>query len=66
MQSAFGTLGVKVSKNNGDLRSANDVYFEVIDALGQVRNETERDALAMQIFGEEAQKLNPLIEARCV
>lgn len=63
MQSAFDTLGVKVSKNNGDLRSANEVYFEVIDALGQVRNETERDALAMQIFGEEAQKLNPLIEA---
>lgn len=63
MQSAFDTLGVKVSKNNGDLRSANEVYFEVIDALGRVRNETERDALAMQIFGEEAQKLNPLIEA---
>lgn len=63
MQTAFDTLGVKVSKNSGDLRSANEVYFEVIDALGQVRNETERDALAMQIFGEEAQKLNPLIEA---
>lgn len=63
MQAAFDTLGVKVSKNNGDLRSANEVYFEVIDALGRVRNETERDALAMQIFGEEAQKLNPLIEA---
>lgn len=63
MQSAFDTLGVKVSKNNGDLRSANEVYFEVIDALGRVRNETERDALAMQIFGEEAQKLNPVIEA---
>ena len=63
MQAAFDMLGIKVSKNNGDLRSANEVYFEVIDALGRVRNETERDALAMQIFGEEAQKLNPLIEA---
>lgn len=62
-QKAFSDLGIKVTKQNGDLKSANEVYFDVIDALGEVQNKTERDALAMQIFGEEAQKLNPLIEA---
>ena len=36
---------------------------KVIDALGKVTNETERDALAMQILGKSAQELNPLIEA---
>lgn len=37
------------------------MYWEVIDALGEVSNETERDAIAMQLFGKSAQDLNPLI-----
>lgn len=60
---AFDRLGVSVTERNGELRSAGDVFYEVIDALGGIRNGTERDAVAMQIFGEEAQKLNPLIYA---
>ena len=36
--------------------------MEVIDALGNMENETERDALAMEIFGKSASNLNPLIE----
>lgn len=60
---AFDRLGISVTERNGELRSAGDVFYEVIDALGGIRNGTERDALAMQIFGEEAQKLNPLIYA---
>ena len=63
MQGAFKRLGVEVTDRSGELKSAGDVFFEVVDALGSVQNATERDALAMQIFGEEAQKLNPLIDA---
>lgn len=63
MQNAFERLGVSVTERNGELRSAGDVFYEVIDALGGIKNATERDAVAMQIFGEEAQKLNPLIDA---
>lgn len=63
MQNAFERLGVSVTEQNGELRSAGDVFYEVIDALGGIKNATERDAVAMQIFGEEAQKLNPLIYA---
>lgn len=63
MQGAFKRLGVEVTGRSGELKSAGDVFFEVVDALGSVQNATERDALAMQIFGEEAQKLNPLIDA---
>lgn len=39
------------------------IYWELIDALGKVENETQRDAYAMQIFGKSAQELNPLIKA---
>ena len=34
-----------------------------IDALGQMENRTERDAVAMDLMSESAQELNPLIDA---
>ena len=33
----------------------------MIDALGQMENQTEADAVAMLLFGRSAQDLNPLI-----
>jgi phage-related minor tail protein len=58
---AFETLGVSVTDSQGKLRDNEDVFNDTIKALGSVSNETERDALAMQIFGKSAQELNPLI-----
>lgn len=59
---AFAALGVSIKGQNGALRSNQDVFNDAIAALGDMANETERDALAMQIFGKSAQDLNPLIE----
>ncbi len=59
---AYDKLGVSVTNADGSLRDSDTVYWEVIDALGKIENETERDALAMQILGKSAQELNPLIE----
>lgn len=58
---AYEKLGVAVTDANGNLGSSEDVYWDVIDALGGVADETERDAISMQIFGKSAQDLNPLI-----
>jgi hypothetical protein len=63
MSIAYEKLGVKVTNADGSLRDGQDVYWEVIDALGKMENETERDAIAMQLLGKSAQELNPLIEA---
>lgn len=60
---AFENLGVSVTDGNGYLRDNEEVFWDVIDALSEVQNETERDALAMDIFGKSAQELNPLIAA---
>lgn len=60
---AFRKLRIRITDSNGQLRDSEQVFGEVIDALGRVRNETERDALAMAIFGRSARELNPLIEA---
>ena len=59
---AFQALGITVYDANGEFRNANDVFYETIDALGQVQNSTERDALAMSVLGESAQELNPFIK----
>ncbi len=61
---AFKSLGVSaVDPTTGALRDSTDVMYEVMDALGKVSNETERDVLAMQLFGKSAMELNPLIKA---
>lgn len=59
---AFAQLGVSATDSDGALRDSTEVFYEIVDALGQMENETERDALAMQIFGKSAANLNPLIE----
>ena len=59
----FATLGVSITDVHGRLRSTEDVFWDAIDALGKIENPAERDAAAIALFGESAQKLNPLIEA---
>ncbi len=59
---AYEKLGVSVTNADGSLRDAETVYWESIDALKGISNETERDALAMELFGKKAQDLNPIIE----
>lgn len=59
----FGALGVSITNTDGSLRDSYDVFLDVIDALGEMSNKTERDAAAMGLINESAQQLNPLIEA---
>lgn len=59
---AFAKLGVETKDASGNLRDTDTVWQETIAALGQVENETERDALAMTLMGKSAAELNPLIE----
>jgi hypothetical protein len=59
---SYKALGISVTDANGNLRDSETVYWEAIDALKNVSNETERDSIAMQLFGKSAQELNPLIE----
>lgn len=62
-QEKFEALGVSITNSDGSLRSAEEVFYDVIDALGQMGNSTERNAAAMDLMGKSAQDLNPLINA---
>lgn len=59
---AYEALGVAVTDSEGNLRDSNVVFDEAIAALGGVANETERDAIALELFGRSAKELNPMIE----
>lgn len=55
-------LGVETLNADGSLRSANDVFFDTIQALSGIDNETERDQVAMDLFGKSADSLAGLID----
>lgn len=61
LAASFQRLGVSITDSNGNLRSSEAVFYDVIDALGGMENSTERDAAAMELLGRSAQDLNPLI-----
>ena len=58
---AFKKLGV-VTTVNGQMRDSNEVFYETLEALSRVGNETERDQLAMEIFGRSADNLAGIID----
>ena len=60
---AFDKLHVSIrDKVTGELRDASDVWYETLYALSKVENETERDALAMELFGKSAMDLSGIID----
>ena len=59
----YEQLGVSVTNADGSLRDSQETFWDLIDALGKVDNETERDSMAMKLLGRSAQDLNPLIKA---
>ena len=59
---AYKRLKVEITNTDGSLRSAQDVFYDTIDALGEMKNKSGGDALAMDLMSESAQELNPLIE----
>lgn len=58
----FKQLGIEIANADGSLRTSSEVFPEVIAALGEIGNETELDAAAMDLFGKSAVDLKPLIE----
>lgn len=56
------TLGISVTNADGSMRDATSVFYDALEALSKVDNETERDQLAMEIFGKSADELSGIID----
>lgn len=61
-EEAFSAIGVVTRDMNGDLRPMVDVFYDTLDALSGIENETERDVAAMEIFGKGADDLAGIID----
>ena len=59
---AFDKLGVAIRNQDGSLRSAVDVWYDTLEALGKVENETERDTLSMELFGKSAMEMAGIVD----
>jgi len=60
--SAFAELGISLTDASGNTRNVTDIFYETIDALSKVENETDRDTLAMSLFGKSANELAGIID----
>lgn len=59
---AWEQLGVSVTDGAGELRDSTEVFYEAVEALSRIENETERDVVAMQLFGKSADSLAGIID----
>jgi phage-related minor tail protein len=59
---ALAGLGVSVKNADGTTRDATAVFYDAITALSQIENETERDQMAMELFGKGADSLAGIID----
>ena len=59
---AFEELGVATKDSNGDYRDMTDIFYDTVEALSQIPNETERDIVAMELFGKSADELAGVID----
>ena len=58
---SFGQLGLRVTDASGKMKDAETMFYQVIDRLKDIEDKTERDVIAMKIFGESAQELSGII-----
>ena len=58
----FDQLGISITDQNGNMRDATDVWYEALEALGKVENETERDQISMELFGKSAMEMSGIVD----
>ncbi len=59
---SYAALGISVTNADGTLRDSEQVFWEVVDALGNMEEGAERNMLAQDLLGKSARELNPLLE----
>lgn len=58
----FEQLGISITDQNGNMRDATDVWYEALEALGNIQNETERDQVSMELFGKSAMEMAGIVD----
>lgn len=56
-------LGVSIYDSSGEIKDSEELFYELIDALGNVSNESERLSRMNELLGESSRQLAPFINA---
>lgn len=48
---------------NGEYKTSETLFYEMVDSLGKIADETTREAAAQELFGKSFQEMMPLINA---
>lgn len=59
---AFEALDIQVTDSEGNLRDLEDLFFDAADGLAALSSDTERAALAQDLFGRAGLDLIPLLK----
>ncbi len=62
VQEAWKTIGVSPTDAAGKMRDTTEVFYEALEGLSKIRNETERDQVAMYLFGKSANDLAGIVD----
>lgn len=58
---AFKALNLSVTDASGEMKSMSDMFPELMGRLGEIENESQRNAIAMELFGRSALNVVPLL-----
>lgn len=58
----LGGEKIALKDANGEMKTTEQVFFEAIDAIGAIKDETKRNAAAQDLFGKSYAELKPLID----
>lgn len=62
VKDAWSSIGVSIKNADGSFRDSTTVFYEVLEALSKIENETQRDIIAMSLFGKNADELAGIID----
>jgi len=57
----FRELGVSVTDTSGNLKDSEELWKEVLEALGGITNESERSAIAVKLLGGASQQISSIM-----
>ena len=57
------SLSVSIRDANGGFKDSEQIFYDTVDALGQITDETEREIAAQELFGKSYQDMMPLVKA---
>lgn len=64
LSDTFASLGVSLKDDvTGNLKDSEQIFYDTIDAIGKVDNETQADIITQKLFGRSFQDLKGLIDA---